>query len=129
MEFEKAILVAEIIDQYEVVLNVGSADGTKIGDQFLIYGLGKEVFDPATNESLGKLEIVRGKVSAKHIQERICIARSIENTIIPGKKKIVKHDGMSVYLGRGSREEIEEGATTELKELIDPKVGDFARPI
>lgn len=52
----------------EIVVNLGSADGISMRDTFLVYVIGNEIKDPDTGESLGQLEIVRGRGKAKHIQ-------------------------------------------------------------
>jgi len=52
----------------ELVVNLGSADGVSMKDTFLVYAIGDEIKDPDTGESLGELEIVRGRGKAKHIQ-------------------------------------------------------------
>jgi len=65
-------------DDYEVVINKGENDGISPNDQFLIYEIGEELFDPDTGEHLGKLEIVKGIAKPKHIQEKITTLISAE---------------------------------------------------
>ena len=69
-------LVAEKLSDEKLVLNKGRNDGLKLGQRFLIFGYGKEVIDPATNESLGKLEIVRGTGKVVHVQDRLSTVES-----------------------------------------------------
>ena len=126
---KKDVLVAKLIDEYEVVLTLGAEDGAKKGDKFLVYGLGDEIFDPASKASLGRIEMVRGTVVLKHIQPKMSVARSAEVTIIPGTKRIIKRDGIIYSFQGPTREEVEEESRTEIKSLKNPKVGDFARPI
>jgi len=52
----------------ELVVSLGSTDGVSMRDTFLIYAIGEEIKDPETGESLGQLEIVRGRGKAKHVQ-------------------------------------------------------------
>lgn len=66
--------IAKIVDEYTVILNVGSADGVKEGVTFVIFDQGDEVADPDTGESLGRWEIVKGRVMVSHVQERISTA-------------------------------------------------------
>ena len=66
--------IAKIIDDHTIVLNVGTRDGTKEGMIFVIYDPGDEVIDPDTGESLGKWEMVKGRVVISHVQERISTA-------------------------------------------------------
>lgn len=53
---EKIVKVAEVLNAFEVILNVGSLDGERIGNEYVIYRFADEIFDPDTNESLGYLE-------------------------------------------------------------------------
>jgi hypothetical protein len=61
---------------WSVVLNVGSQDGVELKQKFVIFSLGPELFDPATKESLGHFEVVRGRGEVTHLQERMCTVRS-----------------------------------------------------
>lgn len=70
------IRVAEILSEYEVVLNAGSADGLSSGQEMVIYEIGPEISDPETCEPLGHLEISKGTVRITHCQEHIATARS-----------------------------------------------------
>ncbi|GJQ58322.1 MAG: hypothetical protein D8M57_05790 [Candidatus Scalindua sp. AMX11] len=70
--------VARILDEYRVVMSVGSNDGVKIGMVFVIIAQSEEeIRDPASNEVLGKLENVKDYVSVIHVQDRIstCVAK------------------------------------------------------
>lgn len=52
--------VARVIDAFQVVINKGEKDGVRLGESFLVYGVGPEVQDPVTGEILGPIELVRG---------------------------------------------------------------------
>ncbi|WP_414470396.1 hypothetical protein [Methanobacterium sp. ACI-7] len=67
--------IVGIKDEYTVVINKGSEDGVKEGDVFVIYDEGEEIID-ITGESLGTLEIVKGKVEVDHTAERYSICSS-----------------------------------------------------
>lgn len=124
----KPLRVAAILDEYTVVLNKGSADGITIDDKFLVYGVGDEIKDPDTGESLGKVELIRGRVKVQHLQDRLSIAKSVESVRIPGRKRTVRRSGtLAIALGSGV-EEIEEDHSFEDKPLDDVAEGDFARP-
>ena len=56
-----SIKVVKLLDEYKIVINKGANDGIKVGQVFLVYKEDEELFDPDTNESLGRLEIVKGK--------------------------------------------------------------------
>ncbi|NBI61314.1 hypothetical protein D3Z53_25830 [Lachnospiraceae bacterium] len=69
--------VAKVLDNNQLVLNIGSCDDVVMGQRFLIYGLSDdEIIDPITHESLGHLELVRGTGSVIFIQEKMCIIKS-----------------------------------------------------
>jgi len=125
-----AATVAHVIDEYQVVINRGSDQGVKVGDTYLIYAIGPDLIDPETNESLGPLEVVRGRAAVKHVQEKIATLETIEFDETPGRRKIIKRDGgsgiMALSLGLGQREEIEEGPERSQRPL-DAAKGDLAK--
>jgi len=55
----------------EIVVNLGTEDGVTARTTFLIYVVGDEIIDPDSGLSLGRLEKVRGRGKAKHVQERM----------------------------------------------------------
>lgn len=58
--------VIKIINDTSLVINVGSIDSVKNGDEFEIFQPGCEVLDPETNESLGTLDYVKATVRVKN---------------------------------------------------------------
>jgi hypothetical protein len=107
--------VVKVIDDYRVVINRGRRDGVEIGDRFLVYEVGEELADPDTNESLGKLEIVKGRGQAKHVQERLTTLESLES------ERVARQNPFSVTFGT-------EYETRQLP-FNFPAVGDVARPL
>lgn len=71
-------LVAKTIDSHKVILNKGALDGISTGDKFVVFGLGGEIHDPKTGESLGTLEEVKGKGEVTHLQDRMCTIETYE---------------------------------------------------
>ncbi len=69
--------VAKVVDEYNIIVNVGSADGVTPNMQFAIFTTGDEVVDPDSNESLGEWELVKGYVMATHVQERITVCTGV----------------------------------------------------
>ncbi len=71
--------VAKIIDEYSLIINVGRKDGVSEGMVFVVYAEGDEVKDPDTGRSLGKWEIIKGRIVAAHVQELLsmCSARPV----------------------------------------------------
>lgn len=128
-------VVAKIIDGFTVVLNRGAEHGVKIGDRFLIYGIGDEITDPETGESLGCLEIVKGIGSVSHVQEKICTVRSVKTKSPTPTIKTTKRNpkgGSAFGLTFGSI--FEETVEERKGELIDVpfeqiETGDRARPL
>lgn len=70
--------VAAVLDNFQVVLNKGSKDGVKLGQLFLIFAVGPEIDDPITGQSLGRVELVKGRGKVIHLQESVSTLRSAE---------------------------------------------------
>jgi len=68
--------VARILDDESIVVNRGSADGVREGMRFVVFAEHDEVTDPATGRSLGRIEIVKARVVAAHVQERMATLRA-----------------------------------------------------
>ena len=118
--------VVAVLDEYKIVINRGSRDSVEVGDRFLVFLLGENIIDPETGESLGHLEIVRGKARASHVQERLTTLEAYELRDRGGRKKITKIPGISI-MGIGSNEIIED--IVEEVMPLDAEKGDFAKPI
>lgn len=82
--------VVKVVDKFTVVINAGSDNGIKNGQTFLIVGVGEVIQDPDTGESLGALEILRGKARVVHVQERLSTLVSAELEKKPDVKEIKK---------------------------------------
>ncbi|MDQ3397352.1 MAG: hypothetical protein M3511_06175 [Deinococcota bacterium] len=65
--------MAEVIDNYKVIINKGSNIGIYVGLEMIVYEPGEEVFDPNTNESLGEAEIIKGRGKIIHVQEKMAL--------------------------------------------------------
>ena len=75
-------------DNLKIVINAGENKGIKIGMKFIVYAKGEELFDPDTNESLGRLEITKGMGKVTHVQEKISTLESANIKTIAPKKTI-----------------------------------------
>jgi len=118
--------ILKILDQYRVVINLGSEHGVKEGMEFIIYEEGEMIKDPETGEDLENLEIVKGTVRVTTIQQKISIAESFEIV-----KKIYSPMKVIVDMYREERVIKERKALTE-EEIEAPetppvKVGDLVR--
>ena len=49
----------------------GLDSGLKTGQRVVVFELGEEIIDPATGESLGRLEHVKGTLVAQHVQAKM----------------------------------------------------------
>ncbi len=66
--------VAHILDEHRVVLNAGYLDGVEPGMSFVVYMDGPEITDPVNGNSLGTLEVVKGRVWVHQVAEQHSVA-------------------------------------------------------
>lgn len=126
------ILVAKVLNERTVVLNRGQAHGVKMGQRFVIYEVSEEeISDPATGDSLGHLEIVKGTGRVSHVQERLSTLAS--DSEAPGDRIIRRRSRSSFdVIGGWPSMYPEEEIVTPSKRVLpfrDAKIGDHARPI
>lgn len=107
--------IAQIIDSHRIVINRGHEHGVRVGQRFLILAIGDEIFDPETKESLGQVEIVKGRGEVTHTQEKMSTLQTTETHEIRRKP--------SAFLALTQGAEV----TYEAKAFIDPEIGDIAR--
>ncbi|MGA3053554.1 MAG: hypothetical protein ABSD63_05060 [Candidatus Korobacteraceae bacterium] len=130
--------VVEIISNTTVVLGAGSGAGVREGMLFVLYELGPEIFDPQNSAPLGKLEIVKGKVSVIHVQEKLAIAQTLEKTV--SKTRILNDPIRSILTGKEEITEtytqeklsIESSSSDRMKDFSQKrvlKIGDRARQV
>lgn len=76
-------LIAEVLEwNLQVIINRGSEDNIRLGARFLIYELSREIMDPETHESLGKLEVSKGTGKVSQVQEKLSVITSdMENAL------------------------------------------------
>lgn len=125
----KKIKVVHIQDEYNLSLNIGSNDGVKIGDKFLIYTLSdQEIIDPDTEESLGHLELVKGTGKVIHLQPKLCSIQS-DTFKTPFETKVVRKPvNPFVALGETKIEEITK-SEPQRQPFDSVKINDLAKPI
>jgi hypothetical protein len=63
------IVVANKIDDYQIIINKGTIDNIESYMRFLVYEEGDTITDPLNNKVLGKLEIPKGFFKVLHIQD------------------------------------------------------------
>ena len=91
------------IDGTQLVINKGLRDKIKLGDIFQVYNLGNELFDPDTNESLGKMRLICGTGIVIDVQDKQSTVLSNKISTI-NEKKIVTRSGINAIIG-GTKEE------------------------
>lgn len=114
-------MVASVMEEgFQVVINKGSEAGVKTGDKFLLVAIGPEIQDPVTGESLGNLELVRGRGIVVRVQEKMSVVESIETTASNPSPKNRIIGGLAAL-----------GAMTipQAAPFNKPRLGDFAKPI
>lgn len=126
--------VAQVLNDNLIVINRGSSNGVKVGARFLIFGLGQEIVDPTSGQSLGKLEIVRGIGEVTHVQELMSTIRCANIEKRTPTRKITRRNPRSPQLFPifgATEEEIieEEQGPAERLPFVGVKVGDSARPL
>lgn len=124
-ESEPAIVV-HVLNDYKLAINRGLRDGLKSGQRFLVYGIGDELTDPISGESLGNLEIVRGVGRVVHLQERLSTLETDTFQTLPSIKRRTTGT-LDAILGRETIEDLP--GEREKIPFEEAKRGDFARPI
>lgn len=126
--------VVAVVDEFTVVINRGVLHDVKVGNRFLIFGVGDEIFDPETKESLGALELVKGLGSVTHVQEKMCTVKSARTRAATPTIKTIKRTpkgnlGLAVF-GSFAEETVEERqGDPSTVPFDDPRPGDKARPV
>jgi len=120
--------VAEIVDEYTVVINRGNKHGVEEDMRFVIYEPGEEIKDPDTDESLGEFEYVKAKVEVVNVQEKFSTAKTYETHTMPAIPALAL-----LARDRTMREELpldeETRAGLPKRSEISVKSGDLVRQI
>lgn len=70
-------LVADIVSETDVALNIGAKAGVEIGMKFAVLRpTGQEILDPANGKLLETLLVARTVVKVVHVQELVSVART-----------------------------------------------------
>lgn len=76
--------VASVLNERELVLNVGSDQGVTVGMRFrILYAGGIEITDPDTNEPLGSVEWPKTEVKIVSVQPHMSVARTFRQFVTP----------------------------------------------
>lgn len=117
--------VAEIIDDFKIVINKGRQEDVKVGDRFLVYKISEnEISDPETGENLGALEIVKGTGVVTHVQEKISTLESDRKS--DSFRKTIRKPILTFSQFAGEEEIIDRKQTIPFE---NPEVGDLLKQI
>src|SRR5438034_8816032 len=86
--------IAQILSPTRFVLAAGMEQGVREGMEFIIYELSDPIFDPDTKDSLGELELHKGRVKVIHVQEKLATATTFNRKVYQA--------GLADFLGSGS---------------------------
>ena len=116
--------VAEILSQYEVVMNRGEQDGVRHDMDFIIYSIGEEIEDPDTGESLGNVEHLKARVKPRHIQTALTILETDETTTTSNSLS-----GLNALAGLNTEKQVPKSIANRPEDSVDSTVhiGDLVR--
>ena len=129
--------VAKILNEFQLVLNIGASEGVASGMQFIIYQEGEEILDPESGNSLGNLELVKGKIEIYHIQESLSLAQSKRlednqseaSTVLSARLAEVTPSARKKLESEHIRLNIKQSEISGLSATGPIKVGDLVRSI
>jgi len=76
--------VASVLNERELVLNVGSEEGVEVGMRFkILYAGGIEITDPDTDEPLGNVEWPKTEVKIVSVQPHMAVGRTFRTVTVP----------------------------------------------
>lgn len=116
--------VVSVVNDTTVVVNIGADHSIRTGQTFVVVGLGETITDPDTGEVLEQLELVRGRVEATHVQQKISTLTSIDVQRDPDIKEIKRSGHAALYSFGPTTESVRIGLD-RTKPLISPRVGDY----
>jgi hypothetical protein len=124
--------VARIFSPQHVALSAGTEQGVKEGEVFVIYSLSDMILDPSNGESLGQLEIVKGRVRVFYVQEKMCQAETLTRTV----KDVIDPMGLSRMsllmqheVTRKVQDELKVDHSLPISADLTVRVGDLARSV
>lgn len=119
--------IVKILDQYRVIINLGYKSGIKKDMIFIIYSEGEEIKDPDTDEVLGKIEYLKGKIKPIHIQDNFSIMETAEKEASVGFSGIIDLLASSkiTYVRKPLQIENKELKENNVEKLI--RIGDLVR--
>lgn len=121
--------VSQVLDDYTIVINAGAEQNVMPGMKFLVITLGDLIIDPETKEELERLEIVRGRAEATHVQSKVATLKSIELEKGQESREIRKISRMNtlatIFNGGNEVTEVITPSAPTLRKLALVNVGDL----
>ncbi|BCS42738.1 MULTISPECIES: FlgT C-terminal domain-containing protein [Pseudomonas syringae group] len=121
--------VVSVVDDTTVVINIGAEHGIRVGQTYLVVGLGEKINDPDTGETLEQLELVRGRVAVVHIQQKISTLTSTDIQRDPDTRQIKRSNHgafqASLFGSNYATTELITAGIERTKPLTSPKIGDY----
>jgi hypothetical protein len=114
--------IIEILDDGRLVINRGSEHSIREKQNFLVYDLGDEIFDPKSKESLGILEITKGRGAVESVQEKMSVL--ISNNI-EYENEIIQEHTIFPSFSTGKKNV----KRSHIKPFKGVKIGDYVKPI
>ena len=120
--------IVKILSETDVILDVGEKDVVTEDMEFVIYNESEDILDPETQENLGTLETVKGRLRITHVMERMC--RATTTTYQATTPSIASFMLTSERTETRKRKlKVEESDITPINEDMIVKVGDLVRSV
>ena len=112
--------VAQILNERELVINIGAKDGVKKGTKFAVLAAtATTIVDPDTKEELGIVDRPKVRVEAREVNDRFSICRTYETTVVGG----------GGLMGPGSISDILGSPRREVPKTLRAAEGSFPEPL
>lgn len=109
--------VAQILNERELVINIGAADGVQRDMKFSVLAAEPlEIMDPDTGDVIDRIEQEKVRVEVARLRDKTAICRTYRVTRTPG----IRRSDLSFNLGLAFSEEIPETLRADQKSLPKP---------
>jgi hypothetical protein len=100
-------LVAQLLNERELVINRGQSDGVQLGMRFAVLNRhGTGIKDPESGETLGSVEVEKAVVKIVRVHDRLSVGRTFRTLQTPGGPLSGLAEAMAL-MSRPSRTEVE----------------------
>lgn len=124
----KKIVITKIMNNYEVVLNVGKKDGINENQHFAVLGESNPIYDLETGELLGTIPYVKVELKVKKLYDNLTVCEDSENGTrfnlfnigLNNQSMEVVHNKLNVDIDDLTESEVEQTLKIgDLVEIID----------